>query len=140
MTMIAKSLAVLALTSALAGLGGLALAQSQSAAPAAPEQKPMQMPMMQMPAGQEATSSAEANMAAMNKLFEEMGAMQMSGDPDMDFAMMMIPHHQSAIAMAEELLKSGKDEDLKKMAEKMKADQEQEVAELQKWLEAHGKK
>lgn len=140
MTTIARSLAVLALTSALAGLGGLALAQSQSTTQPTPDQKPMQMPMMQMPAGQTATPSAEAYMMAMNKLFEQMGAMQMSGDPDMDFAMMMIPHHESAIAMAEELLKNGKDENLKKMAEKMKADQEKEVAELQKWLEAHGKK
>lgn len=133
----ARPIAALALATALTGLGAAAWAQSQSAAPADTKQT---MPMMQMPAGATATESAQAYMAAMNKLFEEMSAMQMTGDPDMDFAMMMIPHHQSAIAMAEELLKSGKDENLKKMAEKMKADQEKEVGELQKWLEAHGKK
>ena len=39
--------------------------------------------------------------------------MQMSGDPDVDFARMMIPHHQSAIDMARIELEHGKDATLK---------------------------
>ena len=34
-----------------------------------------------------------------------MAAMEMTGDPTRDFALMMIPHHQSAIGMATALLK-----------------------------------
>ena len=43
--------------------------------------------------------------------------MPMSGDPDVDFAHMMIPHHQGAIDMAQVELARGKDPQLREMAE-----------------------
>lgn len=61
------------------------------------------------------------------------------GDPDTDFARMMIPHHQGAIDMAKVEIQYGKDPDLRKMAEKMVKDQEKEIADLQKWLKDKGK-
>lgn len=62
-----------------------------------------------------------------------------SGNADVDFARMMVPHHQSAIDMADNLLRHGKDAKLRKMAEKMKKDQKKEITELQAWLKAHAK-
>ena len=65
--------------------------------------------------------------------------MSMSGDPDTDFAQMMIPHHQGAIDMARIELESGKDPQLRQMAQKVIEDQEREIATLKEWLAQHGK-
>jgi uncharacterized protein (DUF305 family) len=64
--------------------------------------------------------------------------MEPTGDADKDFAMMMIPHHEGAIAMAKAELQYGKDPMLREMAEKIIAAQEAEVAELMKWQQEHG--
>ena len=50
------------------------------------------------------------------------------GDPDRDFARMMIPHHQGAIDMALVELRYGKDERLKRLAQEIIVDQQQEIA------------
>jgi hypothetical protein len=51
-----------------------------------------------------------------------------SGDPDRDFARMMIPHHQGAIDMAIAELRYGKDERLRRLAQEIIVDQQQEIA------------
>lgn len=63
----------------------------------------------------------------------------LTGEPDVDFARNMIPHHQAAISMAKIELQHGKDPELKKMAEKMIADQESESSALKAWLTKHSK-
>lgn len=50
-----------------------------------------------------------------------------SGDADHDFARMMIPHHQGAIDMALAELRYGKDERLKRLAQEIVVDQQQEI-------------
>jgi uncharacterized protein (DUF305 family) len=65
--------------------------------------------------------------------------MPMSGDPDPDFAQMMIPHHQGAIEMVRIELESGKDSQLRQMAQKIIEDPEREIAALKEWLAQHGK-
>lgn len=50
-----------------------------------------------------------------------------SGDADRDFARMMIPHHQGAIDMARAELRYGKDERLKRLAQEIVVDQQQEI-------------
>src|SRR5262245_14016187 len=52
----------------------------------------------------------------------------LSGDPDRDFARMMIPHHQGAIDMALAELRHGKDPRLKRLAQEIIVEQQQEIA------------
>jgi uncharacterized protein (DUF305 family) len=61
-----------------------------------------------------------------------------TGDPTHDFVMMMSPHHQSAIDMAQVLLKEpNADPEIKGMAEKIISDQQKEIGHLNAWLEKH---
>jgi Uncharacterized protein conserved in bacteria len=69
-------------------------------------------------------------MASMNKMMDKMSGMQMSGDFDMDFANMMIEHHQGAIDMSEEELKSGTDAKLKAKAQEIITKQKDEQSKL----------
>lgn len=98
-----------------------------------------QIPMMRMMGGAAPTQSAQGMMDAMQKMVQQMTAMEMTGDADTDFAKAMIPHHQSAIDMAKVELANGKDEGLKKMAQAMIDAQQKEIEELQKWLAENGK-
>ena len=51
------------------------------------------------------------------------------------FAQMMIPHHQGAIVMAETEIASGGNPGALALAEKIKADQAAEIAEMQALLQ-----
>jgi uncharacterized protein (DUF305 family) len=51
----------------------------------------------------------------------------MTGDPDHDFAAMMIPHHQGAVDMAKVELLYGKDPVLRRLAQEIIVTQEQEI-------------
>ena len=89
-------------------------------------------------AGSAAAHTHETYMSAMDKMNHTMMSMKMTGDPTRDFVLMMIPHHQSAIDMAEALLKQpGADAEIKAMAEKIIADQQREINQLNAWLQAH---
>ncbi len=83
-----------------------------------------------------ATSAQEGYKEAHEKMMQDM-TKPMSGDADKDFAMMMIPHHQGAIDMAEVELKYGKDETLRNMAQKIIDAQTKEIKELKDWQAAH---
>lgn len=72
-------------------------------------------------------------MTSMHSMMEKMNGMKMSGKPDSDFAMMMIEHHQGAIDMAAVEIASGKDAQLKAMAEKMAQEQKKEIQKLQEF-------
>ena len=70
---------------------------------------------------------------------DKMGSMAMTGNADVDFAMMMKVHHQGAIDMAEMELKNGKAPQMKKMAREIIAAQKKEIAQFDKFLASHGK-
>ena len=59
-------------------------------------------------------------------------------DPDVDFAQLMICHHQGAIAMSETELKWGDDEMALEEAELIIEEQSQEIIELAAFLNEHG--
>jgi uncharacterized protein (DUF305 family) len=58
-----------------------------------------------------------------------------SGDPDRDFARMMVPHHQGAIDMALLELRFGKDERLRRLAQGIIIEQGQEIQVMRSILE-----
>ena len=66
---------------------------------------------------------------------EQMRQMKGTGDLDKDFAMMMRMHHQQAVEMAKIEAQNGKSAELKAMANKMIADQQKEIAQLDAWLQ-----
>ncbi len=72
----------------------------------------------------------EGMMSSMNKMMDNMGSMKMSGDFDMDFANMMIEHHQGAIDMSAIEIKSGTDEAIKSIAKNISINQTDEQIKL----------
>ncbi|WP_035567976.1 DUF305 domain-containing protein [Hymenobacter sp. IS2118] len=75
-------------------------------------------------------AGASPLMASMNDMMAKMDAMKMKGNTDHDFAHMMMEHHKGAVAMADIELRDGKDATMRQMAEKLKADQQKELAEM----------
>jgi uncharacterized protein (DUF305 family) len=57
-----------------------------------------------------------------------------SGDPDRDFAAMMIPHHQGAVDMARIELQFGKNPVLRRLAQGIIVEQLQEIEVMQREL------
>jgi uncharacterized protein (DUF305 family) len=81
-----------------------------------------------------AANSAEApflaeTQAAMDKMMAGMDITP-SGDADRDFAVMMIAHHQGAIDMAQAELRHGKNEQLRRIAQEIIVEQQQEIAAM----------
>jgi uncharacterized protein (DUF305 family) len=77
---------------------------------------------------QEAPFLAE-NQAAMTKMMNEM-AVAPTGDVDRDFVAMMVPHHQGAIDMALAVLRHGRNEQLRRLAQEIIVTQQQEIAAM----------
>ena len=75
----------------------------------------------------------------MKDMNDKMASMQMSGNADVDFAMMMRIHHLGAIDMARAELRDGKDSQMRRMAKGIISAQEKEIAQLDKFLAKQGK-
>lgn len=69
---------------------------------------------------------------------DKMSSMTMTGNADVDFAMMMKIHHQGAIDMAQAELKNGKEPQMRKMAQSIIAAQKKEIAQFDRFLAKHG--
>lgn len=69
---------------------------------------------------------------------DKMTSMKMTGNADVDFAMMMRVHHQGAIDMAQAELRDGKDAQMRKLATNIIAAQKKEIALLDKFLVKSG--
>lgn len=78
--------------------------------------------------GPGASFTAE-NQAAMHRMMKAMD-IQPSGDVDRDFAAMMIPHHQGAIEMARAELRHGHNEQLRRIAQEIIVEQQQEITAM----------
>ncbi|MDH2326044.1 DUF305 domain-containing protein [Cereibacter sp. SYSU M97828] len=79
-----------------------------------------------------------AYMATMDTMMQSMDGMESTGNPDADFLLMMIPHHQSAIDMAEVELEHGTDDETREMAQKILDAQKEEIAEMTAMLDRMG--
>ena len=66
---------------------------------------------------------------AMDRMMDAMQA-RATGDVDRDFATMMIPHHEGAIDMAVAELRYGTNPQLKRIAQEIIVDQQQEIAAM----------
>ena len=125
---------VLARAAALAAASTLflPLAQAQPAKPASPMPAMAASSSMSMPAG------GMDMMSMMKDMNDKMASMTMSGNQDVDFAMMMRLHHQGAIDMAQVEIKSGKEPKMRKLAKDIVAAQKKEIAEIDRFLASHG--
>ena len=74
---------------------------------------------------------------AMKSGMDAMPQMNMTGDTDKDFAMMMKMHHQQAVKMAKVEVAEGKSPEIKAMAAKMMKDQQREIGQLDAWMKKH---
>lgn len=69
------------------------------------------------------------NDAAMNRMMADM-TIKPTGDVDHDFVAMMVPHHQGAIDMAQAVLRYGRNEQLRRLAQEIIVTQQQEIAAM----------
>ena len=120
------------------GLAALTLVSASFAVAAAPQAEHHHHGSVQaVPAPFVATTAKpfaqlmDDSMAVMNY---GMTAAPMTGNPDHDFAAMMIPHHQGAVDMAKIEMLYGKDPVLRRLAQEIIITQGSEIAVMQKQL------
>lgn len=99
----------------------------------APGHAPGHMQMMQMMPPVKSAAD-RAYMGAMMQMHGGMMRMTLTGNADHDFLVMMVPHHQAAVAMAQTELQYGKDPKVLALAKKIIAAQNAEIQEMQSWL------
>jgi len=102
-----------------ASIAGLAIAQSSHS---------------DTSSGQAEPTFAAQMMQAMERMDAGMMAAKPTGNPDRDFAAMMIPHHQGAIDMAKVELIYGRDPVLRRLAQGIIVEQQQEIELMQRYL------
>jgi uncharacterized protein (DUF305 family) len=86
-----------------------------------------------------ASSPAIAAYEAANAKMHQDMAIEYTGDADVDFLKNMIPHHQSAVDMANIVLQYGSDPDIKTLAEEVIRTQEAEIALMRELLAKKGR-
>ncbi len=69
------------------------------------------------------------NDTAMSRMMDDM-SIKPSGDVDRDFVAMMVPHHQGAIDMAQAELRYGHNEQLRRIAQEIVVEQQQEIVAM----------
>jgi uncharacterized protein (DUF305 family) len=75
--------------------------------------------------------------ASIEKMHIAMAAVGPSGDKDVDFVRLMLPHHQAALDMAKAQLLYGKDPQMRRLAQEIITDQQSEIELMQLWLKRH---
>ncbi|WP_435631080.1 CopM family metallochaperone [Carnimonas bestiolae] len=92
--------------------------------------------MSSQASGNTSAPSSQAYEDASQKMHRSM-SMDYSGNADVDFVRGMIAHHQGAIDMAKVELKYGKDNEMRRLAERIINAQQGEIKLMKRWLEAN---
>jgi uncharacterized protein (DUF305 family) len=79
-----------------------------------------------------------ALMKNMETMHAAMAAVEPSGNGDVDFVNLMLPHHQAAVDMARTELLYGRDPQMRRLAQEIITDQESEIQLMQLWLDRQG--
>jgi uncharacterized protein (DUF305 family) len=74
---------------------------------------------------------------SIQKMHVSMASVKSSGNSDIDFVRLMLPHHQAAIEMAKTQLMYGKDPQMRRLAQEIITDQQSEIELMQLWLKQH---
>jgi uncharacterized protein (DUF305 family) len=75
--------------------------------------------------------------ASMERMHMAMGQVPRSGNSDIDFVRLMLPHHQAALDMAKTQLVYGKDPQMRRLAQEIITDQQLEIELMRVWLKQH---
>ena len=94
-------------------------------------------PQAKQPIGNGASASTGEFQVAHERMMRDM-AQPYTGDPDVDFRVQMIPHHQGAIDMARVAMRHAKDPWTRQLAEAVIVEQQREIAEMRAWLARRG--
>ncbi len=92
--------------------------------------------MMMQPKGDNGPSSQAFN-GITAKMHQDM-AITFTGNADVDFVKLMIPHHQAAVDMAKVVLAFGKDPEVKKVAQSVIKTEGAQLAWMNEWLKKQG--
>jgi uncharacterized protein (DUF305 family) len=83
------------------------------------------------------TNTSKVSTNPMSGMIDRMKSISMTGDFDIDFANMMIEHHQGGIEMSEQEVRNGKNDTLKSMAQKIIDDQNKEINKLRDFIKTY---
>ena len=117
----------------------LLLLASLAAAPAAAQEAHEHHPSRKPPAANAKSDPEYARFttemaAGMNTMMKDMHAPGYTGNVDIDFLAMMIPHHEGAVEMARLVLIHGRDPLTRKLAEEIIASQVVEIESMKRRL------
>ncbi|KAB0264591.1 copper-binding protein [Microvirga brassicacearum] len=80
---------------------------------------------------------AKGALAAFERVLEVMNTrfkdLKLVGDPDKDFATLLIAHHEDLIFLAKTQLEYGGDEQLRRLAQRIVDEQQRQIAEAKEW-------
>ena len=75
-----------------------------------------------------------ALVGSMETMHAAMASVEPSGNSDVDFVALMLPHHHAALDMARTELLYGKDPQMRRLAQEIVTDQQSEMELMQLWL------
>ena len=99
------------------------------------------MPGLRQGSGESAATTTDRGWSeltsSMEKMHLAMSVVTPSGDTDVDFVRLMLPHHQAAIDMARSELLLGKSREMRRLAQEIITDQQSEIDLMRLWLKKH---
>lgn len=76
-------------------------------------------------------------MTPMHETLTNLSELELTGDPDHDYASMILTHHKGGMKMLDEVITNGSDKEITDLAERIKKSQEEEIRKLEKFAVDH---